>query len=155
MADDDNPQQGPENQQGPEKRSFLREKTTDEEWKEKAAEEKRKLEENLASTSPELPPASFLGFLQELSFRAMIALGQVPSPIDNQLGVDLQAARYTIDLLAVLEEKTRGNLEPEEAAFLTDLIHNLRLAFVQVSKNPPRPGGTPEGEAENGPRIIT
>lgn len=140
--------------EGPKSSDFLSDQAADDEWKARVEEEKRKLDEKPSQTPPEMPPASFLGLLHELSLRAMIALGQVPSPIDNQINVDLGAARYSIDLLGVLEEKTQGNLSPEESRFLTDLMHNLRLAFVQVSKNPRAPHVPPEGAPGGGESKI-
>ena len=101
--------------------------TGDADWKAKAQREKEELDKTLDSEErPELPPASFLGLVEELSLRSMIALGQIPNPLTGKQDTDLEAARYTIDLLGVLEEKTKGNLEASEAQAVTDVVAQLR-----------------------------
>ena len=86
-----------------------------------------------------MPPASFLGLLEELAVRAMLGLGQILDPISGEASINLEGAKYAIDLLGILEAKTKGNLEPAESAAVADLLQNLRLSFVQISKNPPTP----------------
>ena len=81
----------------------------------------------------DLPPASFPGLLQEFSTRALVSLGMVPNPFTQEAQVDLKAAAYSIDMLAVLQEKTEGNLEEQEATYLTQLTAQLREAFVKIS----------------------
>lgn len=118
----------------------------DEDWKQKAAAEKQALEEALSENAEEpasaepsgeadydLPPASFPGLLQEFSTRALVSLGMVPNPFTQEAQVDLKAAAYSIDMLAVLQEKTEGNLEEQEATYLQQLTAQLREAFVKVS----------------------
>lgn len=94
------------------------------------------------------PPAArtaFEGLLMSLSTTAMLQLGLVEDPEQGRFPADLEAARHTIDLLGVLEEKTRGNLAPEEKQLLEQLLSELRLLFVRVSEGelldiPPPPG---------------
>jgi hypothetical protein len=106
--------------------------------------------------------------VEELSLRAMLALGQLRNPATGEAHFDLDGAKYAIDQLGVLEQKTKGNLEPGEKAGLKEILHNLRLAFVHISKNPPtlsdqppRAGVDPlhsrgaEAEPDSGgPKII-
>ena len=140
----------------------------DEDWKQKVEAEKQALEDELAAKEKEqaaepaqeeaaegaapegdapegadydLPPASFPGLLQEFSTRALVSLGMVPNPFTQEAQVDLKAAAYSIDMLAVLQEKTEGNLEEQEATYLTQLTAQLREAFVKISA----------GAAEAGP----
>jgi len=155
--------------------SRIREKRSDESWKEKAKREKEKLAEEAREEREEiqeLPPASFLGIVEDLSVRALLALGQLPNPATGEVYFDPASARYTIDLLGVLEEKTRGNLTPDEQSGIQQVLHNLRLAFVHVSRSAPtaggkRPAGYPSGcaagpekvegdagAAKAGPKII-
>lgn len=79
---------------------------------------------------PQLPPASFdllvTGFVTE----AMVALGQLPHPVSGQFDPDQEQARYAIDMLDVLAEKTKGNLEPAEERGLREVLHQLRMAFI-------------------------
>ena len=60
----------------------------------------------------------------------MAALGQLPDPIEGKPVVRKELAKFQIDMLAVLEEKTKGNLSAEESSMLTDVLHKLRMAFV-------------------------
>src|SRR4029453_6498544 len=112
----------------------------DESWKDKARKEKEKLAKDLESAEEargpeqELPPASFIGLLEGVAGRAMMSLGQMRHPAAQDLYIDLESARYTIDLLDVVKAKTKGNLTPDEDKTLTDLLHNLRLTFVAVQR---------------------
>lgn len=79
-----------------------------------------------------LPPASFEVLISTLATQAMSALGLVPGP-DGKQEPDLDVARHFIDTLGILEEKTSGNLTEAEAQLLQHVLHDLRLAFVQLS----------------------
>ncbi len=77
--------------------------------------------------------ARFESLLMSLSTTAMFQLGLVEDPEQGRLPTDLAAARHTIDLLGILEEKTRGNLSAQEQGILEQLLTELRVLFVQVS----------------------
>jgi Domain of unknown function (DUF1844) len=83
---------------------------------------------------PEAPPGfgspSFLDLVSVLAEPATIYLGEAPLP-DGSSGEDLEMARLYIDLLALLRQKTLGNLTPQESAVLEDLVYRLRMRFVQ------------------------
>lgn len=79
-----------------------------------------------------LPPASFALLVSSLATQAMMSLGQFPDPFENKPVVRLEAARHTIDMLAVLEEKTKGNLTPDEQAMLAHVLTDLRMAYVAM-----------------------
>jgi Domain of unknown function (DUF1844) len=83
---------------------------------------------------PRMPEASLATLLVMLSNQAMVALGLIPNPVTRKPEKDLTLARYFIDLIAVLETKTAGNLDRDEAAALDETLHTLRMAFVQRSK---------------------
>jgi hypothetical protein len=82
------------------------------------------------------PPAhvDFGTFVLSLGSSALVHLGEINHPDTDQAREDLLLARQTIDLLAMLEEKTRGNLTGEETRFLSDLLADLRLKFVEKSR---------------------
>lgn len=84
----------------------------------------------LASPPPP-PPASFEFLVGSLRFQAEIALGLFKMKEDEQ--PDIEMARHMIDLLTVLEEKTRGNLTLEEKLLLENSITELRFRFVQAA----------------------
>lgn len=86
----------------------------------------------------------FQTLVLSLSTTAMFQLGLVEDPARGRPPADLEAARQTIDLLAVLEEKTRGNLTTQEGQLLEQVLYELRLAFVHVSESgqASKPGGS-------------
>ncbi len=79
--------------------------------------------------------AHFLQFLGGLAVQTLVHLGKMSNPITNQTGVDLANAKYSIDILGVLQEKTKGNLTPEENEYLQNVLRDLRLEYVAVSQN--------------------
>ena len=109
---------------------------TDEDWKAKAQKEKEQLDEQLEESgvqgAHELPEASLAALCDDLALRAAMSLAQMPHPLTGQYQYDPLGAKYAIDLLAVLEEKTEGNRSDEESKALTELLSNLRMAFVEM-----------------------
>jgi hypothetical protein len=117
-----------------EKKIFVK---SDESWKAEAQKEKERLQAKAAEErekAGDLPPASFLALVSDLGLQAMLALGLAKVRGTEAPKRDLPAARYTIDLLGILEEKTRGNLSEEERDHLRELLTNLRLGFAQMAK---------------------
>ncbi len=109
----------------------------DDDWKSQVQAEKEALEQQQqqqAEAPPEgqMPPASFPMLLTTLATEAMVALGQIPHPATGKAEQNLEAAKYFIDTLGMLEEKTQGNLETDESQSLTDVLHQLRMAFVAM-----------------------
>jgi len=82
----------------------------------------------------EMPPPSFPSLLVGLATSALIHLGESPEPGQAAPTVDLPAAKHAIDLLGILQTKTKGNLESEEEALLETLLYDLRLKFVKASQ---------------------
>jgi len=77
------------------------------------------------------PPAlTFSTFVMSLVTQALALLGEIPDPVDGQVHVDLEAARQLIDMLGILSEKTRGNLDAGEAALLDGALYDLRMQYV-------------------------
>jgi hypothetical protein len=81
-----------------------------------------------------LPSIDFATFIVSLSHSASLHLGEVPHPETNKIEQNLTLAKQTIDLLGVLEEKTKGNLTGEEERLLTQVLFDLRMHFVAVQK---------------------
>jgi hypothetical protein len=81
-------------------------------------------------TSPDLGGPSFFDLVAILAEPVPIYLGDAELP-DGQDATNLEMARLHIDLLAVLRQKTAGNLTAQEAAFLEDLLYRLRVRYVQ------------------------
>ncbi len=70
-----------------------------------------------------------------LATQGMIRLGEIPDPLNGQATLDADGARFFIDLLEELQRKTKGNLIPEEAAFLDDVLENLQKIFTKKTEN--------------------
>lgn len=139
----------------------------DDDWKQQVEQEKERLKKSASSAespneespnenSPhddaapaadgepvELPPASFMVLLSTLATQAMSCLGIFPDPATGQLNVNRPMAKHFIDTLAMLQEKTKGNLNDDEAAHLRDGLHQLRMAYVSTEKTANTPANTP------------
>ena len=102
------------------------------------------------STSPVLadagdfpmPPASLELLLTTLATEALMSLGQIPHPATGQLTTHPNQAKYLIDTIDVLREKTKGNLTPDEQQTIDSLLHQLRMVFIET-------GGAPQSSAPN------
>jgi hypothetical protein len=80
-----------------------------------------------------LPPVDFTGFVFGLGQMALVHLGEIPEPHTGQVERNLEQARHVIDILDMLEEKTRGNLAQEEGELLQTLKSELKLKYVKTS----------------------
>ena len=98
------------------------------------------------SPDPSESAVTFLGFVLSLAHTVAVHLGDVPDPVSGQtISANLPAAQQMIDILSLLEEKTRGNLTAEERQLLEQILYELRLRYVEVSK---------QGSAPEPSRII-
>lgn len=89
-----------------------------------------------SSASPDAyPEASLSTLLLSLSTQALMHLGEIPDLSTGKAERDLPAARSIIDLIAVLEKKTRGNLDAAEATLLDRILYDLRMRFVEISRS--------------------
>jgi hypothetical protein len=82
----------------------------------------------------ELPHIDFSTFVLSLSHGALVHLGDAPDPGGEQGPANLELARQTIDLLALLEEKTCGNLTGQEERMLSAALYDLRQRFVEIRR---------------------
>ncbi len=77
-------------------------------------------------------PASFVNFLSTLATNAAASLGAVPHPATGKRSLDLDTGKYWLDVLAMIRDKTKGNLHPKEDRLLEGLLADLRLQYVQL-----------------------
>ena len=77
-------------------------------------------------------PASFVNFLSTLATNAAAALGAIPHPATGQRSLDLDTGKYWLDVLAMIRDKTKGNLHAKESRLLEGLLADLRLQYVQL-----------------------
>jgi hypothetical protein len=73
----------------------------------------------------------FPSFVISLATQALVMLGEIPHPETNLVAKNIPAARQTIDILAMMEEKTKGNLSEDEKQLLEEVLSSLRLTFVR------------------------
>lgn len=84
------------------------------------------------------PKLDFNALVLSLGSSAIVHLGEAPDPTSGEKGKpDLPMAQQSIDLLSMLQDKTRGNLSTEEARFLENMLFDLRMLYVQVSQKSP------------------
>ncbi len=81
-----------------------------------------------------LPSMDFATLVVSLSHSVLMHLGEAPDPEGGAIERNLPLARQTIDLLGVLEEKTKGNLTGDEELLLTQVLFDLRMRFVEIEK---------------------
>ncbi len=120
----------------------------DEDWKAQAQKEKdvlaaqEKAEHENAEHEkveqekqrPPLPPADFAGLVNTFTTQAFFALGVLRTKEDKDIPPDLELAKYNIDMLEVLGDKTSGNISDDEKKMIENTLHQLRMAFVQISQ---------------------
>src|SRR4029079_9187914 len=84
-------------------------------------------------------PASFLSLIMSLASNAASSLGMMPHPVTGETGVDLKTAKHWVDVLGMLEQKTHGNLDEQEAMMLENLLADLRMQYVSFTNAPTPP----------------
>ncbi len=97
-------------------------------------ERKARAEESQKIDPSQIPDASFPLMISMFTTQAMGALGLIPNPITSEMEFQPELARHYIEMLAVLEEKTKGNLDENEAKLMETSLHELRVMFVQNTK---------------------
>lgn len=115
----------------------------DEDWKQEAKKEKEVLaaeeeaEKEKAGDKDQargpMPPGNFAALVSMLTTQALFALGLLKVKGQEDKEPDLELAKYNIDMLETLEEKTRGNLTKEEEQILGNTINELRMGYVKVA----------------------
>jgi hypothetical protein len=79
-------------------------------------------------------PASFVNFLSTLATNAAASLGAVPHPATGKRSLDLETGKYWLDVLAMIRDKTKGNLHAQESRLLEGILADLRMQYVQIVK---------------------
>ena len=102
-------------------------KKVDEAYKEQVEREKKEAEDGLKNYYE----PTFSLFLSSLSMQAMIFLGKIENPISKKIEKNLDQARFLIDTLGILKEKTKNNLTKEEERLLDEYLFNLRMLYVE------------------------
>ena len=135
----------------------------DDDWKAQAKAEKERLAEDEQKQEAEggpdgarqMPPASFEVLVSSTVTQALFALGAIEDPRSGQRYLDLDIAKHHIDMLTVIEEKTKGNLSEDEAKMIDQALYECRMHYVQVANAvanqamgaAPEQGASPAGDA--------
>ena len=85
-------------------------------------------------TDTPLPKVSFSTFVLSLSSSALVHLGEVPEPESGEIRENMPMAKHSIDILAMLQEKTKNGLDPDETRLLEGLLYELRMKYVMKTK---------------------
>ena len=91
----------------------------------------------MGSAAAPHPEINFTAFVVSLSTQALMHLGEIPDPMTNQQERDLPAAQHMIDILGMLQEKTRGNLDHDEEGLLRSILFDLRMKYVETARHNP------------------
>lgn len=114
----------------------------------------RKMNLDMAESNFPIPPATFSFLVESLLMQTQVQLGLLHfGQSDEENEPNLPVARHSIDLLAMLQEKTRGNLSVEEQRLLENGLTELRFRYIQVTEEQNKKNA-PKDEPE-APRIIT
>jgi uncharacterized protein DUF1844 len=81
-----------------------------------------------------LPEINFSAFVISLSTQALMNLGEIANPISGKVEVDVLVAKQMIDILGMLKDKTRGNLNASEDRLMEDILFDLRMKYVEAVK---------------------
>ena len=123
-----------------------REKHVDESWKDAVAGEKE-VKENCGDgcgcghshghaeggEPAESMQINFINYISSLAFQALIFLGELPNPLDDsKIEKNLPQAKFLIDTLVMIREKTKGNLSPEEENLISATVYELQMKFVEL-----------------------
>jgi hypothetical protein len=107
----------------------------EEQKKTDADKEKSKIEEAEAfKKEASQPGVDFYSFVLSLSTSALIQLGKISDPVTNKTTQNIPAAKQTIDILAIIQEKTKGNLTDQEQAVLNNSLYDLRMMYISQTK---------------------
>ena len=117
----------------------------DDDWKNQAAEEKEQLAREVEDPSPRsLPQADFTGLVNLLAMQVVVGLGGMAGHDGRRIPPNLELAKHHIDLLDVLDGKTKGHLEPDEKKLLDTTLHQLRMAYVEAVSGGAPGAGPPQ-----------
>jgi len=112
-----------------------RDKFVDESWKDSI--EKQKDELDHAGDQPEegdAPALDFINYVASLAYQAMIFMGEAPNPVTSQVEKNLRQAKFLIDTLIMLRDKTKGNLSKQEDELLNGSVYELQMKFIEILK---------------------
>lgn len=105
----------------------------DDDWKAEAQREKERLAQESEQVPARTQASGFMELLNLIAMQAVVGLGGFASPTGEAIPPNLDAAKHFIDLMGVIEAKTRGNLTDDEKKILDQTIYELRLRYMQMA----------------------
>jgi len=102
----------------------------DSKWREQQEIDKK----NKADSGGVFHQPTFTIFLSSMSMQAMIALGRLANPVTKTTDRNLEQARFLIDTLAIVKDKTKGNLSEAEQSLIEESLYNLRIMYLEENK---------------------
>ena len=105
-------------------------KKVDESWKNNVDKEKDPVDTQKQEEQFKIPEVNFSFFMTTLAMQTSIALGDMPNPVTNKTDANLDQAKYLIDTLDMLKEKTKNNLSKEEDKLLENVLYELHMRYV-------------------------
>jgi hypothetical protein len=91
-------------------------------------------QENKPKLTPPLPKPDLISLGRMLFMQGMISAGKIPSPVTNKYETDPNIAKFQVEMFELLMEKTAGNRTNEEDQAMEEMVHTLRMAYVDVAK---------------------
>ena len=107
-------------------------KKIDETWKDKVGHEQ--VQDTEKGKEQPTPPANFSFLISSLGIQALIALGEIENPITQKKDKDISQAKYLIDTIEMLQQKTKGNLDAEEEKTVDQILFELRTKYIAANK---------------------
>lgn len=103
------------------------------------------------TSDPNVNKALFVNLVMMLTSSVMQQLGKLKDPITDEVEVNLEGAQVSIDMLSMLREKTKGNLDQDEQRMIDDSLSSLQMNYVQVANESPEGAAEPEKQASEAP----
>jgi hypothetical protein len=88
-----------------------------------------------SNENTESEPVAFTSFIMSLATQVLVQIGEMPPPQGMEIPLDLEAARQTIDIMTMLQRRTKGNLSADETRFMEEVLHSLRISFINAKKS--------------------
>jgi len=115
----------------------------DDDWKAEAKQEKERLAQETAKHEP-LPDPTFAELINMITMQAMVGLGGMSGPGGERIPPSLEVAKHYVDMLQVLEDKTKNNLTDDEKKLLDQVLYEMRMRYVQSASGGAVPPAIPK-----------
>ncbi len=115
----------------------------DDDWKAEAKQEKERLAQETTEREA-IPDPSFAELINMIAMQAMVGFGGMAGPGGERVPANMEIAKHFVDMLQVLEDKTKGNLTDDEKKLLDQVIYEIRMRYIQSSSGGAAPPAPPQ-----------